>query len=272
MSDPWYFMRWAFEVLAGGPGPKAVLSCLAMMADANTGRCEAKIATIAKGTEIADRTVSKHLRSLADAGLIARREQRRADGGRRGDEFLLLAPSVAEWPDGTPVQDRQGAPAAVAATPTQPDAGASPRPEGRQELPPGDSRPGNAPSRARVRFRNRDVPRRFVEAAEEALAYFGERTSQAIQPYDGTGAASTSLKRVVGAMVSYPVVADEWRQMVDACLADPWWRDDRPGVGVVFGPNVVEQSIEKGRGGPPRNRSRSGGPSAADFAELARQT
>lgn len=98
--DPWRWQRWAFQQTTGNPGRKAVLSHLAMMADYNTGRCEAKQATIAHGVEVSERSVRTHLVSLEEAGLIARRAQVRRDRGRRGDEFLLLAPWVTEWPDG----------------------------------------------------------------------------------------------------------------------------------------------------------------------------
>lgn len=104
VRDPWFFQRWAFHASSGSPARKAVLSMLAMLADANTGRCEAKQETLAKGVETSERTVREHLRALEATGLIARRAQFRADRGRRGDEYLLLAPGVAEWPDGTPVQ------------------------------------------------------------------------------------------------------------------------------------------------------------------------
>lgn len=102
-SDPWRFQRWAFETVTGNPIRKAVLSMLAMMADCNTGRCEAKQDTLAAGVEATKATIAGHLKALEDQGLIARRMQRRRDGGRRGDEFLLLAPGVSEWPDGDPV-------------------------------------------------------------------------------------------------------------------------------------------------------------------------
>lgn len=108
MSNPWHFQRWAFDARTGSAGRKAVLNVLALMADTNTGRCEAKVETIADGSEQSARTVRSHLKALDEAGFIARRPQFRADGGRRGDEFLLLAPGVTEWPDGTPVQDSPG--------------------------------------------------------------------------------------------------------------------------------------------------------------------
>lgn len=99
-SDPWRFQRWAYDTKTGNSARKAVLSMLAMMADMNTGRCEAKQETLAEGCELTDRSVRAHLRSLEEMGLVARRPQWRRDRGRRGDEFLLLAPGVIEWPDG----------------------------------------------------------------------------------------------------------------------------------------------------------------------------
>jgi hypothetical protein len=106
MSDPWAFERWAFETTTGSSGRKAVLVVRAAMADTNTGRCEAKVATVAQACEMGDRTVRTHLKALESAGVIARRAQFRADRGRRGDEFLLLPPWVGEWPDGTPLPNR----------------------------------------------------------------------------------------------------------------------------------------------------------------------
>lgn len=104
MTDPWAFQRWAFETKVGSPARKAVLSMLAMMAEHNTGRCEAKQDTIAQGVEAGERSVRAHLKGLEEDGIIARRPQFRIDGSRRGDEYLLLAPGVTEWPDGTPIR------------------------------------------------------------------------------------------------------------------------------------------------------------------------
>ncbi len=98
--DPWRFQRWAFDAHTGNSTRKAVLSMLAMMADMNTGRCEAKQDTLAKGVEASERSVRAHLGALEDQGFIARRAQFRIDRGRRGDEYLMLAPGVDSWPDG----------------------------------------------------------------------------------------------------------------------------------------------------------------------------
>lgn len=103
IGNPWFFQNWVYGLTVGNPIRKAVLSNLASMADANTGRCEAKQATIAQAVEVSPRSVSGHLKGLEEDGLIARRPQYKRDGSRRGDEFLLLAPGVTEWPDGGPI-------------------------------------------------------------------------------------------------------------------------------------------------------------------------
>lgn len=102
--DPWAFQRWAYKTRVGSPARKAVLMVLAVMVDTNTGRCEAKQDTLATACETTDRTIRDHLTVLEHNGVIARRHQQRGDGSRRNDEYLLLAPWVNEWPDGTPVQ------------------------------------------------------------------------------------------------------------------------------------------------------------------------
>lgn len=100
VRDPWAFQRWAYETPTGSPLRKSVLASLATMADRQTGRCEARQATIAQNTEMGERTIRRHLTELEEAGLLARRHQYRRNGQRRTDEFLLLAPWVSEWPDG----------------------------------------------------------------------------------------------------------------------------------------------------------------------------
>lgn len=102
-TDPWAFQRWAFAQKTGSPARKGLLSALAMMADATTGRCEAKQETLAQHVEVSERSVREHLSALVKDGLIAQRHQYRRDGTRRGSEFLLLAPWITEWPDGEPI-------------------------------------------------------------------------------------------------------------------------------------------------------------------------
>lgn len=108
LRDPWYFQRWAYGTVTGSLGRKAVLSALAVLADATTGRCEAKLDVLAQYVEASERTVRAHLRDLERMGLVASRPQFRVDRGSRSDEFLLLAEGIVAWPDGALVVRQEG--------------------------------------------------------------------------------------------------------------------------------------------------------------------
>ena len=141
--DPWAFQRWARNQRTGTPARKAVLNTLAGMADATTGRCEAKARSLAFHCEMSERSVRSHLSTLDDLGLIARRPQFRRDGGRRGDEYLLLAPGIDEWPDGEPVEsprkNLQGPPEDGCKAPSPPEGEAPRKRVAGQEHPPSSS-------------------------------------------------------------------------------------------------------------------------------------
>jgi hypothetical protein len=104
---------------------------------------------------------------METAGVIARRHQQRIDGSRRSDEFLMLAPWVTEWPDGTKVQ-----PADSAAGPSGEPASSQPEAErhsnrqarSEQERPRRTTREnGTAGERDRVRAKADSLPDDFPE-------------------------------------------------------------------------------------------------------------
>lgn len=77
-------VAWAIEQKTGSPAGKVVLMCLANYADEN-GECWPSQATIAKETELSERSVREWLQRLEDAGLIEREHRQRADGSRKSD-------------------------------------------------------------------------------------------------------------------------------------------------------------------------------------------
>jgi hypothetical protein len=84
--------KWAYEQRTGQSGAKAVLVALAEFAD-ETGFCFPSQPTLAAMTEIAERTVRAHLKTLEQKGFIAR-EHRRVGGGKwTSDGYMLLAES-----------------------------------------------------------------------------------------------------------------------------------------------------------------------------------
>jgi hypothetical protein len=254
--DPWAFQRWAFGVTTGSTPRKAVLMMLSSMADWQTGRCEAKQATLAAGTEASERTVRDHLRGLEEAGVIARRRQVRVDGSRRGDEFLLLAPWVTEWPDGQP--------AAPAGTPGE-RASSLPADDDRsnRQLPPGKNNQQERPkeqtpaSRARTRpmtYRSRPVPREVQDLAGMLVEVFGVRAGRSgVHAYLADGSPTPEMRQVVGAMMARPNVSgDEWLAAINATAANPpSWVDGPLQVGHVFGERAAAHALAAGRGEAP---------------------
>lgn len=252
-NDPWYFNRWAFQQTTGNPARKSVLSMLAMMADCNTGRCEALQETLAIGTECSERAVRGHLKTLEDMGLIARRAQFRRDRGRRGDEFLLLAPGVTEWPDGEPVTPRQNLPVEQTSTGRMDTPPQVPEPAG-QEQPPIEQPPSGSARASKSdeegapptwTYGRKPVPQWAAARALAALAAFAERSGQRIAPFrPSNGKPSDALTLVTGAVLDHPDVDEQtWARLVKHVFKDPWWTGV-PGAGVVFGPKVLDRQLQ----------------------------
>lgn len=262
-TDPWAFQRWAFQTTTGNPVRKAVLVALAVMADTNTGRCEALQETLAQQVEAGERAIRGHLKALETEGVIARRHQYRYDGKRRGDEYLLLAPWVETWPDGLPARnaassaattgtDLQPLPARIAGartTTTQNDHYSNETENRNAEILPFTAavenqrcgREGNWPPPTKLN--GKLAPPMLVADALAALAYYCERTGQRVKPYTARGTPSDSLTRIMRSMADHPEVRTLYHRMVDRVLADPPYWDGHPHVGVIFGPGAVEKSI-----------------------------
>jgi len=89
-----FHIRAAYGVAAGGPGPKAVLVCMADRACDVCGMAWPGVAYLADRTEIPERRVSIHLRALLDSGLLTVHGY--SKGGRgRSTEYIVL-PQVAK--------------------------------------------------------------------------------------------------------------------------------------------------------------------------------
>lgn len=292
-SDPWAFQRWAFHTSTGNPVRKSVLVALAVMAEANTGRCEALQETLAQQVEAGLRAVRGHLKGLEEDGLIARRHQYRHDGKRRGDEFLLLAPWVETWPDGLPARsaasapttgtNKQPLPAQIApARTTTPlnyhslfvderrgalvhlEDVVENQPCGREEKR-AENGASDLPS---VTLWGKRVAPSLVADAVRALEHFSQASGVETRPTKATGRPTEALTMVCRAMRDHPAARTVWRRMIDCALADPWWEGDAH-VGVVFSPKVVERSIQRAKSErPPAVNGRGLTPSGRAIAKL----
>jgi hypothetical protein len=102
-------------------------------------------------------------------------------------------------------------------------------------------------AREAITYRGKRVPAAVADAATVAVTSWAQRTGQTLRPLTARGKPTESLTRVIGAMLDFPEVVELWPAMIDRALAAPWWSDDAPGVGVVFGPNVRERMIEQAK-------------------------
>jgi hypothetical protein len=103
---------------------------------------------------------------------------------------------------------------------------------------------GRAVDATAVRYGRDVVPTEVVSDAMAALEHFNAATGRACRPFTERGKPSESLKRILGAMLDYPQARGLAPAMIDAALRDPWWSGPAS-TGVIFGPNVVERSIEQ---------------------------
>lgn len=123
LTNPWALQQWAYETQTGSPTKKALLMALALQGAAEFGRVEVTLALLSQWVEIGISSISRNLRELEAQGLIAIREQHHLNGGRRMNEYLLLAPWVSAWPDGSPARtpfvNHEGPPSNPLAPPPQ---------------------------------------------------------------------------------------------------------------------------------------------------------
>lgn len=268
--DPWEFQRWAYSVKTGSPARKSVLMVLATMADANTGRCEPKQATLAEACEMSERSVRSHLKAMEDAGLIARRHQQRLDGSRRSDEFLMHAPWVTEWPDGEKIQ-----PAESAAGPSGNGASIHPEADGQSNRQPvaAQERPKGTTIRTRQdeRVRNDAFPDDLPESMHDAAIEVGKVLKR-------TALARGQKREVTRAAVGHALVTFPDRPHLKVARDVEYWLMHGRGARKPCADIVARfrQFLETSEpeAGPPLpassvGRPRGGGASADDFAAIA---
>jgi DNA-binding PadR family transcriptional regulator len=249
-------ISWALRVPIGG-NAKVVLLGLANHAHPDGTEARPSVDRLAVYAHCDRRTVQRNLRQLEAAGWISVVEA----GGRGGVEGRKVTVYRLE------MEGRQNATVASAAAEggasvAERAAPASPQPS-LEPSEPSEGDTGTREDRPRsVTFRSKKVPAPVVDVACRATSYFAARTHQTVKLVDATGAATDSLKRVAGAMLAHPELADPEfaKRAIDFALAAPWWKDEGPpGVGVVFGPKVVERMIEQAkRDAPPAPRAGKG--------------
>jgi hypothetical protein len=80
---------------AGNAQSQLLLQAIARHADWDTGTCHPRVATLARMSKCSEKTVRRHLKRLAEDGLIAVEERSRQDGSQGANQIVLIG--YAEW-------------------------------------------------------------------------------------------------------------------------------------------------------------------------------
>lgn len=239
------------------------------------------------------RWVREHLGALAEVGYVTRFRRHTAQGRRTSDLLVVNMPREHDLDlsaySGI-VGDREP-------TDREPTGGNPPGCEA--DLPAGFARStgGNPPPNNKeinklsetdvsevalagddvpssMSFRGKRVPKPIIETASRSVRYFAARTDQTLRVVDGMGRPSRSLTLVVGAMLAHPDLAEPEfaKRTINFALEAPWWKDEwPPGVGVIFGPNVVERMVEQAKRDEPPAPKGSGPGGRASVSDLLRR-
>lgn len=104
---------------------------------------------------------------------------------------------------------------------------------------------GNAPAR-KITVGGKPVDEKLWEVAVQAVAVFNEETGRRLSAVTGTGVASETGKRVYGRVRAFPeLTIEQHGDIIRRTLRSRWWGDDEPSIGVVYGPRVFEDNIER---------------------------
>lgn len=235
-------LSWAFAQPLGG-NEKVVLLCLADWAR-DDGACWPGQSTIAGKACVSEKTVSRIMVRLAEAGFLQREERRRPDGSRTSDLIRLSVDQADNMsPDRSPSTKQ---------TPSH-ARGTEPSEEPSEAL--------VARARAKpISYRGKRVDAAIVQSAERLLGAFNEATGRKLGMRALDGSASPYLRQIVGALLTRPEVTHEqWEAGIRNTAANPpgWTEGRQLQTGDVFGERAADHALANG-GVPSRNGRRSG--------------
>lgn len=260
-------MAWALRVPIGGNG-KVVLLGLANHADPDGSEAWPCVDTLSTYACCDRRTVQRHLRQLEVDGWITPTGVHYI-GGRRDRMTSVYTLAITGRQEDAPsarsgMGDANGAASVTARGGTSvPHGAALAPPEPSLVEPPIEppDEPPTARERAGVRqvapvwkYRGKTVPQPLREVALACLAAFNAAAGEQLPALrKSNGEPSDHLKRITGAVLDHPeLTADDWRVVVERNFQAPWWDSGSVGVGVIFGPAVVDRAIQCD--GMPRGR------------------
>jgi hypothetical protein len=239
-------MSWVFdESDVQHRGDLLVLLVLADHASDDGDHAYPSVETIAKKARLTDRGARLALRNLEASGAIEKTGK-----GPRG----TFAYRVVMDP-----QARKSLPPAITAPRKSATEGGKSVTSNVQATSPEPSKPSKEPSSRAgrpslvavspdtpppVRHNGKAVPPGRLAVAEQLLLKFNAAAGTNYRARTGTGKPSDALSRILTALVDYPeITAEVGERMITARFAEPYWTGN-PLPGVVFGPRVVQGSLQ----------------------------
>lgn len=84
------------------------------------------------------------------------------------------------------------------------------------------------------------------ELAVAVLAEFNAQTGKSLKPLTGAGKPSENAKRIYLRVIEHPgITPAQHADIIRRTLASKWWGEGQPSVGVVYGPKVFEDNIDR---------------------------
>jgi len=225
-------MSWVWAMSDLDPTEKLVLLALADCHNESTGRCFPARETLAVRACVSVESVRRWLRKLEERGLIETVVAFDEHGRQRSNEYELsfdesspvtTAPLAGEGGTPTPVRGREGHTGEGAAN---------------RKRRTGSKNTDSGGGRRRLRTVNgRVVEATELELAHDVLETWNRLTDQRLS-------ATSWVRMVLKRVDENPELGlDDHERVIEAALADPWWRG-RPSPNVVYGSDAqFERSL-----------------------------
>lgn len=247
---------WALNVSVEKPQIKLVLIGLANHASPQFDDARPAVATLARYASCSTRSVQRALKVLADDGWVEKTGVYLVDG--RKDKAINVYRIVRERGDCESPREASG----VTEEPDRGDRALSPEPSIEPSI------EGEDASARGLKISGKPVKAQAWGRTVRILAEFKAQTGKGGAPVTGIGQPSENAKRIYGRVREHPEIdtLEEWAEIIRRTLSSRWWGDGDPSVGVVFGPRVFEDNMERS-GEPVPRRNGAGRESASDLLE-----
>lgn len=250
-------MSWVLRNSQARLGPRLVLIALAEFAHDDGGRAFPSVETLMERSLLSRTGVKDALGRLRDDGHIVETGKTRT--GTRIYRIVMEAPAAGG---------------------SESDRGRNPTSRGSESGPdPSVNRHNGEKDRARaVRIAGKPVDPAAWALTGAVVAVFNEEARKSLGVTTSAGEPSETAKRVYGRVKAFPdLTVEQHRAIIRATLKSKWWGGGDVSIGVVYGPKVFEQNVDRAGGaraqgvGPPEDAYVPASEERHEFERLLRE-